>query len=40
MRWYERFFSRGLTEKNLDAELRVHLEQQIATRARPTFLKS
>jgi len=30
MRWYERFFCRGLTEKNLDAELRFHLEQQIA----------
>ncbi|HEV2379099.1 MAG TPA: ABC transporter permease [Terriglobia bacterium] len=30
MRWYQRFFSRGLTEKKLDAELRFHLEQQIA----------
>ena len=30
MRWYQRFFSRGLTEKKLDAELRFHLELQIA----------
>ena len=30
MRWYQRFFRRGLTEKHLDAELRSHLEQQIA----------
>ena len=30
MRWYQRFFRRGLTEKHLDAELRFHLEQQIA----------
>jgi putative ABC transport system permease protein len=30
MRWYQRFFRRGLTEKKLDAELRFHLEQQIA----------
>jgi hypothetical protein len=30
MRWYQRFFRRGLTEKRLDAELRFHLEQQIA----------
>ena len=30
MRWYQRFFCRGLTEKHLDAELRFHLEQQIA----------
>jgi putative ABC transport system permease protein len=30
MRWYHRFFSRGLTERKLDAELRFHLEQQIA----------
>jgi predicted permease len=30
MRWYQRFFSRGPTEKKLDAELRFHLEQQIA----------
>jgi putative ABC transport system permease protein len=30
MRWYQRFFRRGLTEKHLDAELRYHLEQQIA----------
>jgi predicted permease len=29
MRWYQRFFRRGLTEKHLDAELRFHLEQQI-----------
>src|SRR6516162_9854764 len=30
MRWYQRFFRRELTEKHLDAELRFHLEQQIA----------
>ena len=30
MRWYQRFFRRGVTEKHLDAELRFHLEQQIA----------
>jgi putative ABC transport system permease protein len=30
MRWYQRFFRRGLAEKHLDAELRFHLEQQIA----------
>jgi len=30
MRWYQRFFRRGLTEKHLDAELRFHLDQQIA----------
>jgi predicted permease len=30
MRWYQRFFRRGLTEKHLDAELRFHLEQQVA----------
>ncbi len=30
MRWYQRFFHRGLAEKHLDAELRFHLEQQIA----------
>ena len=30
MRWYQRFFRRDLTEKQLDAELRFHLEQQIA----------
>jgi putative ABC transport system permease protein len=30
MRWYQRFFRRKLTEKDLDAELRFHLEQQIA----------
>ena len=30
MRWYRRFFRRGLTERQLDAELRFHLEQQTA----------
>jgi predicted permease len=30
MRWYQRFFRRGQTEKHLDAELRFHLEQQIS----------
>jgi hypothetical protein len=30
MRWYHRFFRRGLTEKHLDAELRFHLDQRIA----------
>ncbi|MGH9470651.1 MAG: permease prefix domain 1-containing protein, partial [Terriglobia bacterium] len=30
MRWYQRVFRRALTEKQLDAELRFHLEQQIA----------
>ena len=30
MRWYQRFFRRGLTENHLDAELRFHLDQQIA----------
>jgi predicted permease len=30
MRWYGRFFRRGLTERQLDAELRFHLEQQTA----------
>ena len=30
MRWYQRFFSRALTEKHLDRELEFHLEQQIA----------
>ncbi len=30
MRWYRRFFRRGLTEGQLDAELRFHLEQQAA----------
>src|SRR6266571_1623935 len=30
MRWYQRFFHRKLTEKHFDAELRFHLEQQIA----------
>ncbi len=30
MRWYQRFFRRGLTEKHLDAELRFHLDQRIA----------
>ena len=29
MRWYQRFFRRGLTEKHFDADLRFHLEQQI-----------
>ena len=28
MRWYRRFFRRGLTERQLDRELRFHLEQQ------------
>jgi predicted permease len=30
MRWYRRFFRRGLTERQLDAELRFHLDQQTA----------
>jgi predicted permease len=30
MRWYQRFFRRSLTEKHLDAELRFHLDHQIA----------
>jgi predicted permease len=30
MRWYQRFFRRARTERQLDAELRFHLEQQIA----------
>jgi predicted permease len=30
MRWYQRFFSRSLTEKHLDAELQFHLDQQTA----------
>ena len=30
MRWYQRFFRRRLTEKHLDAELRFHVDQQIA----------
>jgi putative ABC transport system permease protein len=30
MRWHQRFFRRGLTEKHLDAEVRFHLEQRIA----------
>jgi predicted permease len=30
MRWYQRFFRRGLTERHLDAELRFHLDQRIA----------
>jgi len=30
MRWYQRFFRRGLAEKHLDSELRFHLEHQIA----------
>ncbi len=29
MRWYQRFFRRDLAEKELDAELRFHLEKQI-----------
>jgi predicted permease len=29
MRWYQRLFRRARTEKQLDAELRFHLEQQI-----------
>jgi putative ABC transport system permease protein len=29
MRWFQRFFRRGLTEKQLEAELRFHLDQQI-----------
>ena len=28
MRWYQRFFRRGLTEKRLDAELQFHLDQR------------
>jgi putative ABC transport system permease protein len=30
MRWYKRLFRRARAEKQLDAELRFHLEQQIA----------
>jgi putative ABC transport system permease protein len=30
MRWYQRLFRRARTEKRLDAELRFHLEEQIA----------
>lgn len=30
MRWYQRLFRRVRTERQLDAELRFHLEQQIA----------
>jgi hypothetical protein len=30
MRWYQRFFRREVTEKQLDAELRFHLDQRIA----------
>ncbi|HEV2499176.1 MAG TPA: permease prefix domain 1-containing protein, partial [Terriglobia bacterium] len=30
MRWYQRLLRRGRTEKQLDAELRFHLERQIA----------
>jgi predicted permease len=30
MRWYQRLFRRTRTEKRLDAELRFHLEQQVA----------
>ncbi len=30
MRWYQRFFRKGLTEKHLDAELRFHLDQRVA----------
>jgi putative ABC transport system permease protein len=30
MRWYQRLFRRALTERQLDAELRFHLEQQVA----------
>ncbi len=30
MRWYQRLFQRARTERQLDAELRFHLEQQIA----------
>jgi putative ABC transport system permease protein len=30
MRWYQRFFRRGLTEKHLDAELQFHLDQRTA----------
>jgi uncharacterized membrane protein len=30
MRWYQRLFRRARTERQLDAELRFHVEQQIA----------
>jgi hypothetical protein len=30
MRWYRRFFRRQLGEKQIDTELRFHLEQQMA----------
>ncbi|MGH9533887.1 MAG: ADOP family duplicated permease [Terriglobales bacterium] len=30
MRWYQRFFRRGRTERRLDAELRFHLDQRAA----------
>jgi predicted permease len=30
MRWYQRFFRRGITEKQLDSELRFHIEQKVA----------
>jgi putative ABC transport system permease protein len=30
MRWYRRFFRRGLAEQQLDAELRFHLDQRVA----------
>jgi predicted permease len=30
MRWYSRLFRKGLAERQLDAELRFHLDQQIA----------
>ena len=30
MRWYQRFFRREIAEKQLDAELRFHLDQRIA----------
>ncbi len=29
MRWYQRLFQRKLAEKQIDAELRFHLEQQV-----------
>jgi hypothetical protein len=30
MRWYRRFFRRQLTERQIDTELRFHLDQQVA----------
>jgi hypothetical protein len=30
MLWYQRFFRRGLTEKQLDSELRFHIDQKVA----------